>query len=58
MSLHKIVTIDGLLWHPFNTVIDIKVTLLKITVNKSYYYYYYYYPCLLRPQKVAEVGKI
>ena len=27
---------------PFNTVINIKVTMLKITVNKHYYYYYYY----------------
>ena len=27
----------------FKTVINIKVTLLKITVNKTYYYYYYYY---------------
>ena len=25
----------------FNTVINIKVTQLKITVNKTYYYYYY-----------------
>ena len=24
---------------PFNTLINIKVTQLKITVNKSYYYY-------------------
>ena len=42
----------------FNTVINIKVTQLKITVNKTYYYYYYYTFSILNKSKTGLLKSI
>ena len=42
---------------PFNTLINIKVTMLKIRVNKSYYYYFFKFKSF--PQKsIYSFGKV